>query len=224
MCVLVAQSCLTLCNPIDYSPPGSSVCGILQARILEWVAISLSRGSADPGTERRFPALQASSLLSEPPVKPLFPEDKWYHWLEASDSGREDRFRDKGKKECEWEEEKRVARTQSRKEERAKGGSQGSKRGRQWIHKTSSKEVGLTLVRSGGTVWCRGLSRSSVSIVPQVLVPPPHFPTSSPPALLLHCPISLPNKIPRSLTADTLIHFCIHDRLDSGLRVSRYYL
>ena len=40
--VLVAQSCLTLCNPMDRSPPGSSVYGILQARILEWVAISFS--------------------------------------------------------------------------------------------------------------------------------------------------------------------------------------
>ena len=39
----VAQSCLTLCNPMDYSPPGSSVLGILQARILEWVAIPFSR-------------------------------------------------------------------------------------------------------------------------------------------------------------------------------------
>ena len=38
----VAQSCLTLCDPIDYGPPGSSVHGILQARILEWVAISFS--------------------------------------------------------------------------------------------------------------------------------------------------------------------------------------
>ena len=37
--VLVAQSCLTLCGPMDCSPPGSSVHGILQARILEWVAI-----------------------------------------------------------------------------------------------------------------------------------------------------------------------------------------
>ena len=36
------QSCLTLCNPIDGSPPGSSVLGILQARILEWAAISFS--------------------------------------------------------------------------------------------------------------------------------------------------------------------------------------
>ena len=36
------QSCLTLCNPIDSSPPGSSIPGILQARTLEWVAISFS--------------------------------------------------------------------------------------------------------------------------------------------------------------------------------------
>ena len=44
----VAQSCPTLCNPVDYSPPGSSVYGMLQARILEWVAISFPRGSSRP--------------------------------------------------------------------------------------------------------------------------------------------------------------------------------
>ena len=44
--VSVAQSCPTLCDPTDCSPPGSSVCGILQARILEGVAISCSRGSS----------------------------------------------------------------------------------------------------------------------------------------------------------------------------------
>ena len=44
----VAQSCPTLCDPVDHSPPGSSVHGILQARILEWVAISFSRGSSWP--------------------------------------------------------------------------------------------------------------------------------------------------------------------------------
>ena len=38
----VAQSCLTLCDPVDCSPPGSSIHGIHQARILEWVAISFS--------------------------------------------------------------------------------------------------------------------------------------------------------------------------------------
>ena len=46
--MLVTQSCPTLCDPMDCSPPGSSVCGILQARILEWVAISFSRGSPQP--------------------------------------------------------------------------------------------------------------------------------------------------------------------------------
>ena len=43
--VLVAQSCPTLCDPMDCDPPGSSVHGILQARILEWLAVPFSRGS-----------------------------------------------------------------------------------------------------------------------------------------------------------------------------------
>ena len=47
-CCLVAQLCPTLCNPMDCSPPGSSVHGIFQARVLEWVAISFSRGSSRP--------------------------------------------------------------------------------------------------------------------------------------------------------------------------------
>ena len=46
VCVLVSESCLTLCNPTDCSPPASSVHGISQARILEWVATSSSRGSS----------------------------------------------------------------------------------------------------------------------------------------------------------------------------------
>ena len=46
--VLVAQSCPTLCDPMDCSPLGSSVHGILQARILEWIAIPFSRGSSWP--------------------------------------------------------------------------------------------------------------------------------------------------------------------------------
>ena len=45
---LVTQPCLTLCNTVDSSPPGSSVHGILQARKLEWVAITSSRGSSQP--------------------------------------------------------------------------------------------------------------------------------------------------------------------------------
>ena len=48
MCAKSLQSCLTLCNPLDCSPPGSSVHGILQARILEWVAMPFSRGSSQP--------------------------------------------------------------------------------------------------------------------------------------------------------------------------------
>ena len=46
--MLVAQSCPTLCDPMDSSPPGSSVHGILQARILEWVAIPFFRKSSQP--------------------------------------------------------------------------------------------------------------------------------------------------------------------------------
>ena len=60
-----------LCDPLDSSPPGSSVHGILHARILEWVAISFSRDLPDPGIEPRSPALQADALTSEPPGKPL---------------------------------------------------------------------------------------------------------------------------------------------------------
>ena len=66
--VLVIQSCLPLCNPMDCSLPGSSAQGIFQVRMLEWVVISYSRGSY-PAIK---PALQADSLLSEPPeVQPL---------------------------------------------------------------------------------------------------------------------------------------------------------
>ena len=46
--VLVAQLCPTLCNPMNCSPPGPSVYGILQAKILEWVAVPFSRGSSWP--------------------------------------------------------------------------------------------------------------------------------------------------------------------------------
>ena len=50
---LVAKSCLTLCDHMDCSPPGSSVHGIFQARILEWVATSFSRGSSWPRDQTR---------------------------------------------------------------------------------------------------------------------------------------------------------------------------
>ena len=69
VCVLVPQLCPTLCDPMDCNPPGSSVHGILQARILEWVAISFFRDLPNPGIEPRSPTLQADALTSEPPGK-----------------------------------------------------------------------------------------------------------------------------------------------------------
>ena len=55
--VLVAQSCPTFCGPMDCSLSGSSIYGIFQARILEWVAISFSRDIPNPGIEPGSPAL-----------------------------------------------------------------------------------------------------------------------------------------------------------------------
>ena len=60
------QLCLTLCDPMDCSPPGSSVHGILKARIMEWAAMPSFRGWIKPMT----PALQVVSLPTEPPGKP----------------------------------------------------------------------------------------------------------------------------------------------------------
>ena len=75
--VLVTKSYPTLCNPMDYSLPGSSVHGILQARLLEWVAIPFSRGSSQPRDQTTVSALQADSLLSEPPGKPQQSGNTW---------------------------------------------------------------------------------------------------------------------------------------------------
>ena len=55
--VLVTQSCPTLCNPMDCSPPGSSVRGISQARILEWVAVSFPGDLPDPEVKVRSPTM-----------------------------------------------------------------------------------------------------------------------------------------------------------------------
>ena len=73
----VTQLCLTLCNPTDYSPPGSFVHGIFQAWILERVAISSSSHLPGPGIKPASPASPASPTLAggffttEPPGKPL---------------------------------------------------------------------------------------------------------------------------------------------------------
>ena len=64
------QSCLSLCDPLDSSLPGFSVHGILQAKILEWVAMPSSGDLPHPGIKPRSPALQMDSLPSEPPGKP----------------------------------------------------------------------------------------------------------------------------------------------------------
>ena len=66
--MLVAQSCLTLCDPMDCSLIGSSVHGIFQARILEWVPFPSPGHLPDPGIEPGSPTLQTDSLLSEPLV------------------------------------------------------------------------------------------------------------------------------------------------------------
>ena len=66
----VTESCPTLSNPMDCGPPGSSIHGIFQARVLEWVAISFSRGSSPPRDRTQVSALQTDALPSEPPGKP----------------------------------------------------------------------------------------------------------------------------------------------------------
>ena len=70
MKVLVTQSCLILRYPMDCSLPGASVHGILQARILEWVAFPSLGHLPDPELQPGSPALQAHSLPSESPGKP----------------------------------------------------------------------------------------------------------------------------------------------------------
>ena len=67
---LVAKSCPTHCYPMDYSLPGSSVHGILKARILEWIAIYFSRDLPNPGIKPGSPELHADSLPTELWKKP----------------------------------------------------------------------------------------------------------------------------------------------------------
>ena len=69
--MLPTQSHLTLCDPTDCSPPGSSVHGILQAKILSGLPFPPPGDLSHPGIEPGSPALEADSLLSEPPEKPL---------------------------------------------------------------------------------------------------------------------------------------------------------
>ena len=69
--IIVAQACLTLCRPMNCSQPGSSVHGILQARILEWVAISFSRGIFQSQGSNSGSLHCGQTLPSELPGKPI---------------------------------------------------------------------------------------------------------------------------------------------------------
>ena len=68
--MLHSVSCVQLCHPMDCSPPGFSVLGIIQARILKWVPFSSPEDLPDPGIELRSPILQLDYLPCEPPGKP----------------------------------------------------------------------------------------------------------------------------------------------------------
>ena len=64
------QSYSTLCDPIDWSPPGSSVYGTLQAKLLEWVVMPFSRGSSRLRVQTRGSCLAGRFFTTEPPRKP----------------------------------------------------------------------------------------------------------------------------------------------------------
>ena len=71
-CVCISHSALSVCNPMDCSPPGFSAHGILQARILEWVATAFSSGSSEPRDQTQVSHIAADSLPPEPPGKPQY--------------------------------------------------------------------------------------------------------------------------------------------------------
>ena len=68
-CVCVSPSVVKLCEPVDYSLPCTSVHGILQARIPEWIAILFPRDLPNPGIKSGYPALQSDFLPTKPPGK-----------------------------------------------------------------------------------------------------------------------------------------------------------
>ena len=71
VCTLVAQSCLTLCDRMDCSPPGSSVLGFSRQKYWSGLPFLSPGDLPDPRIKPRSPALRADSLPSEPPGKPL---------------------------------------------------------------------------------------------------------------------------------------------------------
>ena len=80
----VAQSCPTLCNPMDCSLPGFSVHGIFQARVLEWAAISFSRGSSQPRDQTLVSCIASRrfTVWATREVSPAQSNYKWHflHW------------------------------------------------------------------------------------------------------------------------------------------------
>ena len=76
VCVLVTQSCPTLCNARNYSPLGSFVHGVPQARILEWVAISSSRGSSRPRDRNQFSCITGRRFTTEPQGRPSLQQER----------------------------------------------------------------------------------------------------------------------------------------------------
>ena len=100
-CCLVARSCPTLCDPLDCSLPGSSVHGILQARILDWVAVPSSRGSSQPRDQTWVSGIAGRLLTAEPPGKPC-----WCATIGRSgacEGGARGRRRDRDRASAEWE-------------------------------------------------------------------------------------------------------------------------
>ena len=87
------QSCSTLCQTVDYNPPDSSAHGILQARILEWVAVPSSRRSSRPRNWTRVagsPALADGLFTTEPPGKTICSEKYNQKFLEGNIKNREE--------------------------------------------------------------------------------------------------------------------------------------
>ena len=86
--LILTQSCLTLCDPVDCSPPGSSVHGILQARVLEWVAMPSSRGSSWLSNWTYISCvfcIAGGFFTTEPPGKPPV-TPWWFNHLVTSNS------------------------------------------------------------------------------------------------------------------------------------------
>ena len=77
LCVLVPQSCPVLWDHIDCSPPGSSVQGILQARILEWVALLFSKGSTLPGDRTRV-SYMAVGFFTASATRAIIPNGEYW--------------------------------------------------------------------------------------------------------------------------------------------------